>query len=101
MDKKQKRDKTSRKMSLPAMEYRPSWVARLFDYLGAIFIAMSIILLVKALFTEELRFYLVLTLTVFGTGLVYTAAAEIIRSVGESAYNTRMLLAIKRRETDR
>ena len=77
------------------------WISRVFDILGVIFIASGIVMLVSSLFTETTALFMVFFVSLFGTGFIYSAIAELLRSNAEAAYNTRAMLAIKRHEHEK
>ena len=74
------------------------WISRVFDILGVIFIAAGIVTLISALFTETTAIFMVFFISLFGTGFLYSAIAELLRSNAEIAFNTSAMLAIKRHE---
>ena len=77
------------------------WISRVFDILGVIFIAAGIVMLISSLFTETTALFMVFFVSLFGTGFIYSAIAELLRSNAEAAYNTRAMLAIKRHEHEK
>ena len=77
------------------------WIARVFDILGVIFIAAGIVMLISSLFTETTAIFMVFFISLFGTGFIYSAIAELLRSNAEIAFNTRAMLAIKRHEHEK
>ena len=74
------------------------WISRVFDILGVIFIAAGIVMLVSSLFTDTTAIFVVFFVSLFGTGFIYSAIAELLRTNAEIAFNTRAMLAIKRHE---
>ena len=54
--------------------------------------------LISALFTETTAIFMVFFISLFGTGFLYSAIAELLRSNAEIAFNTSAMLAIKRHE---
>lgn len=77
------------------------WISRVFDILGVIFIASGIVMLVSSLFSDTTALFMVFFISLFGTGFIYSAIAELLRSNAEIAYNTRAMLAIKRHEHEK
>ena len=80
---------------------RAPWIARVFDILGVIFIASGIVMLISSLFTETTAIFMVFFISLFGTGFIYSAIAELLRSNAEIAFNTSAMLAIKRHEHEK
>ena len=80
---------------------RAPWIARVFDILGVIFIASGIVMLISSLFTETTGIFMVFFVSLFGTGFIYSAIAELLRSNAVIAYNTSAMLAIKRHEHEK
>ena len=76
--------------SLPA-----PWIARVFDAMGVVFIAMAIVLFAISWMTAETKFYIALCISFFVSGLLYTAVGEILRSCAETARNTAKLVELK------
>lgn len=77
---------------------RAPWISRVFDALGLVFISVSIVLLIVAFAVEETRFYMVLFISLLGSGLLYAAIGELLRSTAETAVNTAQLLRLKELE---
>ena len=77
------------------------WISKVFDILGVIFIASGIVMLVSSIFTETTALFMVFFISLFGTGFIYSAIAELLRSNAEIAFNTRAMLAIKRHEHEK
>ena len=77
------------------------WISRVFDILGVIFIASGIVMLVSSLFSDTTALFMVFFLSLFGTGFIYSAIAELLRSNAEIACNTRAMLEIKRHEHEK
>ena len=71
------------------------WISRVFDAMGLVFIAVAIVLFFISWLTEETKFYIALCVSFFISGLLYTAAGELLRSSAETARNTAKLLDIK------
>ena len=71
------------------------WISRVFDAMGLVFIAVAIVLFFIAWMTEETKFYIALCVSFFISGLLYTAAGELLRSSAETARNTAKLLDLK------
>ena len=80
---------------------RTPWISKVFDILGVIFIASGIVMLVSSLFTETTAIFMVFFISLFGTGFLYSAIAELLRSNAAIAYNTSAMLAIKRHEHEK
>ena len=80
---------------------RTPWISRVFDILGVIFIAAGIVMLISSIFTETTAIFMVFFISLFGTGFLYSAIAELLRSNAEIAYATRVMLAIKRHEHEK
>ncbi|MBQ7396555.1 MAG: SdpI family protein [Lentisphaeria bacterium] len=80
---------------------RTPWISKVFDILGVIFIASGIVMLVSSIFTETTALFMVFFISLFGTGFIYSAIAELLRSNAEIAFNTRAMLAIKRHEHEK
>lgn len=80
---------------------RAPWIARVFDILGVIFIAAGIVMLISSLFTETTAIFMVFFISLFGTGFIYSAIAELLRSNAVIAFNTSAMLAIKRHEHEK
>ena len=74
------------------------WVARVFDAMGVVFIAVAIVLFAVSWLTDETKFYIALCISFFVSGLLYTAAGEILRSCAETARNTAKLVELKELE---
>ena len=80
---------------------RAPWISKVFDILGVIFIAAGIVMLVSSLFTDTTAIFMVFFISLFGTGFLYSAIAELLRSNAEIAFNTSAMLAIKRHEHEK
>ena len=79
--------------------YLPApWISRVFDAMGLVFIATGIVLFFISWMTEETKFYIALCVSFVISGLLYTAAGELLRSSAESARNTAKLVALKELE---
>ena len=79
--------------------YLPApWISRVFDAMGLVFIATGIVLFFISWMTEETKFYIALCVSFVVSGLLYTAAGELLRSSAESARNTAKLVALKELE---
>ena len=75
--------------------YRSPWISRVFDVLGVIFIGLGIVMLLMTIFSETTEIFALTLISVFGSGFAYTAIAEILRSMAETAYNTREILKLQ------
>ena len=76
-------------------EYRSPWISRVFDVLGVIFIGMGIVMLLMTIFSKTTEIFALAVISVFGSGFAYAAIAEILRSMAETAYNTREVLKLQ------
>ena len=74
---------------------RSSWISRVFDAMGMVFLAVAIVLFFAAWMSEETKFYIALCVSFFISGLLYTAAGEVLRSTAETARNTSKLVQLK------
>lgn len=73
----------------------PSWISRVFDAMGLVFIAVAIVLFLISWFTAETKFYIALFVSLLISGLLYTAVGEILRSCAATAANTAKLVQLK------
>lgn len=80
---------------------RIPWISKVFDILGVIFIASGIVMLISSMFTETTAIFMVFFVSLFGTGFLYSAIAELLRSNAVIAHNTSAMLAIKRHEHEK
>ena len=69
-----------------------SWISRVFDAMGLVFIAVAIVLFFVSWLTAETKFYIALCVSFFISGLLYTAAGEVLRSTAATAQNTAKLV---------
>ena len=66
-----------------------------FDAMGLVFIAVAIVLFFISWLSAETKFYIALCVSFFISGLLYTAAGELLRSTAETARNTAKLVDLK------
>ena len=71
------------------------WISRVFDAMGLVFIAVAIVLFFISWLSAETKFYIALCVSFFISGLLYTAAGDLLRSTAETARNTAKLVDLK------
>lgn len=71
------------------------WISRVFDAMGLVFIAVAIVLFFISWMTAETKFYIALCVSFFISGLLYTAAGELLRATAQTAACTAKLVELK------